>query len=113
MEHTNSGNLIVTNSIKNAPCAVTEFISLVGGKWKPIILYYLTLGPKRFGEIDVRIEGISRKVLTQQLKELERDGLITRQSYKEIPPRVEYELTDFGRSFSPVFAAMEEWAKSL
>ncbi|SDL85996.1 winged helix-turn-helix transcriptional regulator [Pedobacter antarcticus] len=82
---------------------------LVGGKWKPIILYYLALGPKRFGEIDVRINGLSRKVLTEQLKELERDGFVTRKAYRESPPRVEYELTAEGSSLSNVFDSMEAW----
>lgn len=68
--------------IQNDKCPITSFLMLIGGKWKPIILYYVSLGPKRFGEIDVRINGISRKVLTEQLKELERDGFITRIAYR-------------------------------
>ena len=64
---------------------------------------------KRFGEIAIRISSISRKVLTEQLKELENDGLILREQYKEIPPRVEYSLTDLGKSLSPVFHELEIW----
>lgn len=93
-------------------CPMTATLEYIGGRWKCIILYYLTTGTKRFGEIAVRIPTISRKVLTQQLKELERDGLILRKQYKEIPPRVEYSLTDLGKSLSPVFKAMSNWGKT-
>lgn len=93
-------------------CPVTATLELIGGKWKTIILYALTLGTRRFGELAVRIPNISRKVLTQQLKELERDGLIKRQQFKEIPPRVEYSLTDLGISLSPVFDQMQLWGEN-
>ena len=92
-------------------CPVTATLQLIGGKWKTIILYCLTPGTKRFGEIAVRIPDISRKVLTEQLKELENDGLISRKQYKEIPPRVEYSLTDLGRSLSTVIHELEKWGK--
>ena len=92
-------------------CPVTATLELIGGKWKTIILYSLSAGTKRFGEIAVRIPDISRKVLTEQLKELETDGLILREQYKEIPPRVEYTLTDLGKSLSPVFRELEIWGK--
>jgi len=65
-------------------CPVSATLEIIGGKWKPIILYYLTSGTRRFGDIAVRIPAISRKVLTEQLKELEKDGLIVRTQYKEI-----------------------------
>ena len=90
-------------------CPVTATLQLIGGRWKTIILYTLTAGTKRFGEIAVRIPDISRKVLTEQLKELEADGLILREQYKEIPPRVEYSLTGMGKSLSSVFREMEIW----
>ena len=86
-------------------------VEVFGGKWKPIILYNLTFGTRRFGELAVRAQGISRKVLTEQLKELERDGLITREQFKEIPPRVEYSLTDLGKSLSSVFDEMAAWSR--
>lgn len=111
----NSGNEIVTIMVKNtdeAECPITATVELIGGKWKTIILYYLSFGTKRFGEIDVRIPGLSRKVLTEQLKELERDGLIARKYYKEIPPRVEYSLTELGKSLSLVFTEMEKWGRT-
>jgi DNA-binding HxlR family transcriptional regulator len=90
-------------------CPVTATLQLIGGRWKTIILYTLTAGTKRFGEIAVRIPDISRKVLTEQLKELEADGLILREQFKEIPPRVEYSLTGMGKSLSSVFREMEIW----
>ena len=90
-------------------CPVTATLQLIGGRWKTIILYTLTAGTKRFGEIAVRIPDISRKVLTEQLKELEADGLILREQYKEIPPRVEYSLTDLGKSLSSVIRELEKW----
>lgn len=93
-------------------CPVTATLGLIGGKWKPVILYYLESGTRRFGEISARIPAISRKVLTEQLKELERDGFILRKQYKEIPPRVEYSLTDLGKSLSPIFDEMAAWAKA-
>ncbi len=108
-----SGNLIVTIAMKRGEkkCPVTEMLYLIGGKWKPIILYSLKSGKKRFGEIAARVPNISRKVLTEQLKELEKDGLLTRTQFNEIPPRVEYELTGLGKSLSPVLNEMEKWGQ--
>jgi len=99
----------MAKSEKKINCPVTATLELIGGKWKTIILYSLSSSTKRFGEIAVRIPNISRKVLTEQLKELENDGLILREHYKEIPPRVEYSLTDLGKSLSPVFRELEIW----
>ena len=92
-------------------CPVTEMLYLIGGKWKPVILYSLKSEKRRFGEISARMPKISRKVLTEQLKELERDGLLTRTQFNEIPPRVEYELTELGKSLSPVLNEMEKWGQ--
>ncbi len=96
---------------KRIECPVAGMLQLIGGKWKPVILYCLRSEKRRFGEISVRIPDLSRKVLTEQLKELEEDGLLTRKQYNEIPPRVEYELTERGRSLTPVLNAMEKWGK--
>lgn len=102
---------MVTKATKKGEikCPVTGMLQLIGGKWKPIILYCLRSEKRRFGEIAVRIPDLSRKVLTEQLKELEADGLITRQQFNEIPPRVEYALTALGQSLSPVLNEMEKW----
>lgn len=93
-------------------CPVSATLELIGGKWKPIILNCLVHSTRRFGELAVRIPTISRKVLTEQLKELERDQLIVRQQFKETPPRVEYSITELGSSLSPVFDAMAAWGKT-
>lgn len=90
-------------------CPVTATLSVIGGRWKPIIIWSLSGGSKRFGQLDAIIGGISRKVLTEQLKELEEDGLITRTEYREIPPRVVYELSEKGKTLKPVMMAMCNW----
>ena len=92
-------------------CPVAAMLVLIGGKWKPVILHYLTSGTRRFGEIVVRMPTISRKVLTEQLTELEKDNLISRTQYKEIPPRVEYALTELGKSLAPVLDEMAMWSE--
>ncbi|QEK50672.1 helix-turn-helix transcriptional regulator [Pedobacter aquae] len=99
-------NIQKVNKIK---CPVTAMLGLIGGKWKPVILYCLLAGTRRFGEIAARIPAISRKVLTDQLKELEQDNLIVRKQFNEIPPRVEYSLSDLGKSMAPILAEMEKW----
>ena len=92
-------------------CPITATLRYIGGRWKTIILFFLSSGKKRFGQIVVRLPTISKKVLTQQLKELERDGLIIRKQYKGIHPRVEYSLTDLGKSLSSVLKEMAIWGK--
>jgi len=90
-------------------CPVTATLSVIGGKWKPIIIWNLTGSKKRFGQLDAIITGISRKVLTEQLKELEKDDLIIRTEYKEMPPRVVYELSKKGNSLITVMEAISNW----
>ncbi|RFS20018.1 transcriptional regulator [Chitinophaga silvatica] len=92
-------------------CPVTATMALIGGRWKTIILYVLSSNTRRFGEIAARIPGISRKVLTEQLKELEADGLVNRQQYNEIPPRVEYSLTELGKTMTPILKDLATWGK--
>jgi DNA-binding HxlR family transcriptional regulator len=99
------------NKLEHIACPVTATIALIGGRWKTIILHVLSEHTRRFGEISARIPSISRKVLTEQLKELEADGLISRKQYKEIPPRVEYSLTELGKSLSPILNEMAVWGK--
>lgn len=97
--------------INQSLCPVTATINVIGGRWKAIILYVLSDNTRRFGEIAVRMPSVSRKVLTEQLKELEADGLITRVEYKEMPPRVEYSLTALGKSLSPLLDDMAAWGR--
>lgn len=92
-------------------CPVTATIALFGGRWKLPILYILSKNTRRFGEIQVRIPTISKKVLTNQLRELEADGLISRKQYKELPPRVEYKLTDFGKTLCPLLIDIAAWQR--
>jgi DNA-binding HxlR family transcriptional regulator len=90
-------------------CPVKLTVDLIGGKWKTLILYYLKRGPQRTGVLQQRIEGVSKKMLTQQLRELERDGLIQRKDYAEVPPRVEYLLTPHGETLKPILRLMAAW----
>lgn len=90
-------------------CPMTRTMATIGSKWKPIIIYALGERTLRFGQIFVRIEIISKKVLTDQLKELEQDGIIQRTAYKEIPPRVEYHLTPKGLDLLPILNLMTLW----
>ncbi len=92
-------------------CPVELAIRIIGGKWKPVILWHLKASTKRFGELKRTITGITVKMLAQQLRELEQDGIISRKMYYEVPPRVEYSLTDMGRSLDPVLSAMSAWGK--
>ena len=92
-------------------CPITASISIVGGKWKPIIIWILIDGPKRFGELHKTIPGIALKVLSRHLKELEADGIITRKVYAQIPPKVEYTLTEKGRSLNDVMELLAEWGR--
>ena len=86
---------------------------IIGGKWKPKVLFYLAQKEVvRFGVLRRSIFGISEKMLIQSLKELEKDGLVNRKVYREVPPKVEYSLTDLGKSFIPVLTGMFEWGKS-
>ena len=94
-------------------CAVVRTVNYIGGKWKPIILIRLLTGSVRFGKLTVQIPDISRKILTQQLKELEEDGLIIRNEYREKPPRVEYELSNRGKTLIPILKAMYDWGNEM
>ena len=90
-------------------CPVTTTLDVIGGRWKVIILYHLFQGVKRFSELQHAVEGISQKVLTQQLRELERDGIIHREVFPQVPPKVEYSMTALGDSLKPVVGAMGKW----
>ncbi len=94
----------------NYPVAST--MKVLGGKWKPILInaIYIT-APARFGELKRSVTGITQSMLTQQLRELEDDGIISRKIYAEIPPKVEYTLTEFGLTLSPILQTMADWGK--
>ncbi|SFF17858.1 DNA-binding transcriptional regulator, HxlR family [Paenibacillus catalpae] len=91
-------------------CPVTETQNVIAGKWKIIILWHLR-ETKRFGELQRLVPGISKAILTSQLRELEKDRMINRKVYQEVPPKVEYSLTEAGEQFIPILESMGEWGK--
>lgn len=91
-------------------CPSRRLLDRIGDRWTVLIVVALDPGPQRFSALAARVGGISQKMLTQTLRSLERDGFVTRTSYPEIPPRVEYELTTLGRSLLGPLRALEEWA---
>jgi DNA-binding HxlR family transcriptional regulator len=92
-------------------CPVRLTAALIGGKWKPLILFYLEGGTRRFSELQRLIPGTNKKMLTKHLRELERDEIIHRKVYAEVPPRVEYSLTRHGLSLRPILKSMSKWGK--
>lgn len=92
-------------------CPVETTLTLIGDKWKVLILRDLMPGTKRFGELKRSIGSVSQKVLTSQLRDMEKNGLVNRKVYAEVPPRVEYSLTDLGRSLKPILDAMWNWGE--
>lgn len=90
-------------------CAIDLVIDIIGGKWKVLLLWNLNEGTKRFNELQRSVPGIARKMLAQQLRELEEHGLVERTVYDEVPPRVEYTTTDLGRGLQPALYAMCRW----
>lgn len=93
-------------------CPVATTVQLIGSKWKLLIMRNLLQRSWRFNELRKDLEGISQKVLTDSLRSMEEDGIITRTVYPEVPPRVEYALSDLGESMRPIMSAMEEWGKT-
>jgi len=91
-------------------CPIQRTIALIGDKWKILVLCTLREGTKRFGELQRELQGITPKVLTRQLRDLERDGLVARQVYPQVPPRVEYSLTPLGSSLMPILRQLHDWA---
>lgn len=91
-------------------CPIQQTIALIGDKWKILVLCTLSDGTKRFGELQRALNGITPKVLTRQLRDLERDGLIARQIFPQVPPRVDYSLTPLGLSLMPILGQLHEWA---
>ncbi len=92
-------------------CPVAATIHVIGGKWKPMILLQLKEGPRRFNELRRLLPHVTQRMMTLQLRALERDGIITRKDFRENPPRVEYAFSSKGRSLGPILAAMENWGE--
>ncbi len=98
-----------TRNGKSYHCPVEAALDVIGGKWKPLILWGLGDNVLRFSELQKALPGVNTKMLTKQLRELEEDGVITRTVYPEVPPRVEYAITDFGRTLIPILQALCNW----
>ena len=96
-------------SAQQSDCPVETTLRVIGGKWKAVILWWLGQDIHRFGELRRKIPGITVKMLTQQLRELEADGIVHREVYPEVPPKVEYSLTDYGRSLEKITDLMCDW----
>ncbi|SFM17717.1 DNA-binding transcriptional regulator, HxlR family [Desulfomicrobium norvegicum] len=99
--------MIVKKDLPDCPVATT--VGLIGNKWKLLILRDVLTGPKRFGELHRSLTGISQKVLTENLRSMEKDGLLKRTVFPEVPPRVEYMLSELGTSMRPIIHQLEEW----
>ncbi len=93
-------------------CPVEATLDIIGGKWKGVILFLLLDGTKRFGELQKLLFKVTQRTLTNQLRELEADGLVHRKVYAQVPPKVEYSLTERGRSLRPVLVAMKRWGNA-
>jgi DNA-binding HxlR family transcriptional regulator len=90
-------------------CPIRTTLDVIGGKWKPLILFQLKNGPQRFSALRRSIPDVTPKMLTDRLKELERDGIVHREVYAVVPPKVEYSLTPYGEGLKPILAAMAKW----
>ncbi len=102
----------MNEKIKELPaCPVETTLTLIGDKWKVLILRDLMPGKKRFGELKRSIGSVSQKVLTSQLRDMEQNGLVHREVYAEVPPRVEYSLTELGKSLKPILDSMWSWGE--
>ena len=93
-------------------CDVATTVQIIGSKWKLLIMRNLLDRPWRFNELKKSLDGVSQKVLTDSLRQLESDGIIARTVYPEVPPRVEYSLTELGETLRPILSAMKNWGKS-
>ncbi|HHX2537797.1 TPA: winged helix-turn-helix transcriptional regulator [Neisseria subflava] len=100
-----------TEHVHGSCCPVVNTLDIIGGKWKVLILYYLNEETRRFNELQRLLAGITQRMLTLQLRELENDGIVHREVYPQVPPKVEYSLTEFGRTLMPVIEAMHRWGE--
>lgn len=109
---TDNSNLTLYTACPDAyGCPVEATLAVIGGKWKGVILYHLMSGTKRFNEFRRLLPDITQRMLTLQLRELEKDGIIHREIFKEVPPKVEYSLTEFGRTLEPIIKLMRDWGE--
>lgn len=99
------------NEAEEKVCPVATTVNLIGSKWRLLIVRDLLTGTKRFNELHRSIKGISQKVLTENLRKMEEDGLVHREVFPEVPPRVEYSLTELGASLRPIIETMREWGR--
>ena len=101
--------MTMPSEICDTGCGLNSTLRIISGKWKPLVLFFLRDGAKRYGELKRLTQGVSDKVLIQQLKDLEADRVITRTDYKEVPPRVDYSLTPLGRSLADAIVPLCTW----
>lgn len=94
---------------KNSSCPLHYTMNLIGTKWKPLVLFHLLEGPLRSGILQKKVPGISNKMFTQTIRELEKDGLVTRKIFPVVPPKVEYKLTDRGNSLENILKSLDKW----
>ena len=94
-------------------CDVEATLSVIGGRWKPVLVCHLLSGRKRFGELKRLVPNATERMITLQLRELEADGVVSREVFAEVPPRVEYDVTEYGRSLEPILVAMQAWGREF
>lgn len=92
-------------------CPVEASLEVIGGKWKSVVLYHLLDGTKRFNEIRRLVPDVSQRMLTKQLRELESDNIVNRKVYAEVPPKVEYSVTEFGQTLTPIIISLQKWGQ--
>ena len=112
MEQNQSAAGLMTLRDKEYKCGIDVTLALVGGKWKASILWHLAQGTMRFSDLQRQFSDTPRKMLTQQLRELEADGLVHRKVYPQVPPKVEYSLTEQGKTIFPILELMCDWGRS-
>lgn len=108
---TQTGAATTLKALRHGCCPVEATLDVIGGRWKGVIVYHLMDGPKRFGELCRRLPAITQRMLTLQLRELEADGIVHREIFRQIPPKVEYSLTELGRSLEPTLLLLCNWGK--
>ncbi len=107
--HVRARRRVVTDCPRPDDCPVQVTLDVLGGRWKPLVLYHLRAGTIRFNELRRRMPGVTQRMLAQTLRELERDGLVRREVFAQVPPRVEYTATPLGESLRPILDAMAAW----